>query len=629
MLSISASYQDPSNRATLAIQTPAELSRPDSRTVFECETRHGGLLGNSVRFFDTEAFIHMSRLSIHEDSDRQANQSRRQFLLGLGVATAGMAGCLSSGDSKADPSPTDEPTAGSFDVTSELPYGEWLTAADDGLFFAYASLADLPLQGGSDGRLDESLEDPLVAYPLLMNQIAVGLGQLQLSFAGLTRAIDPESTSDSTVREVTVVNKTVVAEGTFVTDKLDRLLTDPTDETWGIAYEKSDIIDGYDQYEPAKIPESFDDDPPVVALTDEIIVVSPETDRLEQIVAGENGTQSRIYETDATVAQLLAQAGAGDLVVGEIGSSNDGSFDIRDAFDREPQFEPRSSEDVVAALEFGPNGDSLEARFALAADDLKKNRREGIKTAFGTAAVDDSGSITVNGDYITASGTYESAKLGLTSGDESGDEKLSQATARNLVPTDTLAFRYEPPRDQQFGELWVAVREDVDAAAIKLEAASGGATEIQPQERSVTAGDSIAVPVDPNGDSVTVFAVNDEGAVGRLTTQSVPTDELSESAASQAVPADAFSFSYEAPSTGDHGSLTAEITADLDADTLVAQPQEAPGLFTDRIGSLTDGDPIRDGEILETVVEPDGDEVIIYASVGGATGEITRWQGPK
>lgn len=51
--------------------------------------------------------------------------------------------------------------------------------------------------------------------------------------------------------------------------------------------------------------------------------------------------------------------------------------------------------------------------------------------------------------------------------------------------------------------------------------------------------------------------------------------------------------------------------------------------FTDRIGSLTDDEPVGAGATLETNVEPDGDEVIVYATVDGATGEVARWQDPE
>ena len=565
----------------------------------------------------------MSPLSTHDDSNRQTTQTRRRFVFGIGAATAAVAGCASNDDS-----PADDSEAESFDPASDLSYGKWLTTANDGMLFAYADLEAVPSNNASDTSVEEPPEDPLVTYPLVMTQTTIGLSQVALSIAGLTQAIAPGAASDSTVSEITVINRTIVAEGTFATEELDELLTEPTDETYGIVYEQTDTIRGYDQYDPAEVPDSLSDDPPVIAVADETVVVSASPDQLERMLAAADGDRSRIYESREAVSQLLEQAGTGDLVSGKVGTISDDTFDPREAFETDPQFEPRSSEDVVAALEFTEDGDTVESQFALAADDLSENRRETVETAFGKAAVAGSVSVDVNDERITASATYNAENLGLASSDSSGEQELSQAEAAELVSPESLALQYEPPRDQQFGELWVRVTEDTDAAAIRVEADSGGYTELQPQERAISADDNVAVQVDPDGDSVTVFAVNDDGATGELTTQSVPTDELSESAASQAIPDGSLSFSYEPPSAGDFGSLTVEVTADIDAETLVSQPQEAPGTFTDRVGSLTSDKPIGAGTTLETAVEPDGDAVIVYATIDGATGEVARWQGP-
>jgi hypothetical protein len=138
----------------------------------------------------------------------------------------------------------------------------------------------------------------------------------------------------------------------------------------------------------------------------------------------------------------------------------------------------------------------------------------------------------------------------------------------------------------------------------------------------------VPVQVDTDGDEVTVFAVNEGGARGPVTSVQVPTDELTVEEARQAVPPETLSFTYEPPDVGDFGSLGIEVTADTDADALVAQPQEAPGTFTDRVGNLADHETVAAGTTLEVAVDPDSDEVRIFASVDGATGEATRWQGP-
>jgi hypothetical protein len=567
----------------------------------------------------------------NDDGATQASQSRRRFLLGMSALTAALAGCAGDDnqeatDSSDDDTPTDDSSTDTFAPASDLSYSQWLTTDQNGLFFAYANLENLPENAvaNSSGPSEQSVDDPLVLYPLVIGGAAVGVGQLALSFAGLARAVSPTATSDSTVSEVTVTNETIIAEGAFATNQLHERLTEPTDQTFGVAYEQTSTDGGYDRYEPVEVPESVTD-PPAVALADETVIVGPDTSRLDQTIAAGDGDQSRVFETDETATELLEQAGSGDLVVGQFGSTTGEQLFGDFQPDPDPQFRPRSGENVVAAVDFDANRETFDAQFALAAGDLSEDRQETIETSLGTAAVDSSRSVEVTDDRITATGSYDVEQLT----EEPAGQELSQAATAELVSPEALTYQYEPPRGQQFGELWVRVTEDTDAAGIRIEADSGGYTELQPQERPVSAGDSVAVQVDPDGDSVTVFAVNSEGAAGELTTLSVPTDELSETAASQAVPADALSFRYESPDGGNLGSLTVEVVADTDAETLVAQPQEAPGLFTDRVGSLTSDKPVGAGTTLETAVEPEGDEVIVYATVDGATGEVARWQGPE
>jgi len=555
----------------------------------------------------------------NDDSTIQKSQSRRRFLLGMGALTAALAGCTGNDDEEANDSPTD-----TFDPANELAYGEWLTTDEDRLLFAYANLDEIPEGTVASGSSDPSVDDPLILYPLAISGVVIGLGQLQLPYAGLAQAINPDASSDSTVSELTVVNGTVVAEGTFATDQLDERLTEPTDETFGVAHEQTGTIGDYDRYEPVEIPDAVES-APVVAVTDETVVVSQDADPLEQTIAAGNGNQSRIFETDETVTDLLEQAGTGDLVVGQLGVPYE-QLTANGRIEPDPQFEPRTGEDVIASVAFDGEGDSIDSEFALAADDLTEDREETVETSFGTAAVDGSKSVDVSDDRITATGSYDVEQLT----EEPAQEELSQAAAAELVPPEALTFQYEPPRGEAgIGQLWVTITEDTDAAAIRLEADSGGANEFQPQSGPIEAGTSVVAPVDPGGDTVAVSVVNDEGATGELATQSVPTDALSDATASQAIPEDALSFSYESPDAGNVGGLTIEVVKDTDADTLVAQPQEGLRASTARAGSLNSDEPVGAGTTLETNVEPDGDEVIVYATVDGATGEVARWQGPE
>ncbi|MFC7060152.1 hypothetical protein [Halovenus salina] len=425
--------------------------------------------------------------------------------------------------------------------------------------------------------------------------------------------------------EVTVTNRVIIAEGSFATDQLHERLTEATDQTFGVAHEQTGTVRGYDQYEPVEVPDSVND-PPAVAVADETVIVGPDISRLEQTIAAGDGNQPRIFETNENATELLKEAGSGDLVVGQFGSATSEQLFGDFQPNTEPQFRPRSGENMVAAVNFDASGDTFESQFALAAADLGEDRKEEIEMSFGTAALDNSRSVDVSTDRITATGTYDVEQLS----EDTPDQELSQAAAAELVPPDTLKFQYEPPRSESgLGQLWVTVTEETEAAAIRLEADSGGGNEFQPQDGPIRAGANIVAPVDPAGDVVTVFAVNDQGAAGKLVTQSVPTDELSETTASQAVPEDALSFSYESPDAGNVGELTIEVVTDTEADTLVAQPQEGLRAFTARAGSLNSDEPVGAGTTLETGVEPEGDEVLVYATVDGATGEVARWEGPE
>lgn len=222
---------------------------------------------------------------------------------------------------------------------------------------------------------------------------------------------------------------------------------------------------------------------------------------------------------------------------------------------------------------------------------------------------------------------------GTTTPEQDGDtatpgQGLSQSAARELLPLESLALRYEPPLDGQFGEVWAAVVGETDATAVRAESESGNYNQVTPQDGAIDRYLGVPVQVDPDGDSVTVFAVDDNGARGRVTSADVPTGDLTPEQAKQAVPPAELSFTYEPPGAGDFGSLTIEVTADTAAHTLVAQPQEAPGLFTDRVGDFGTESRLEAGTTLDVAVDPSGDEVLISASVDGATGAVTRWQGP-
>lgn len=212
---------------------------------------------------------------------------------------------------------------------------------------------------------------------------------------------------------------------------------------------------------------------------------------------------------------------------------------------------------------------------------------------------------------------------------DDNEDSLSRGEARTLLPLESLAFRYVPPVSNSSGELWVAVVGQTTATAVGAEAKSGGYNKVNPQDGTIDAYLGVPVQVDPNGDQVTVFAFNEDGDRGPVTSVSVPTDTLTAEQAEQAIPPEALSFTYESPDVGDYGTLRIEVTEDTDADTLIARPTEAPDVFIERIGDFSDEAQIEAGATLSVAVDPDGDEVTVWATVDGATGVATRWQGPE
>lgn len=188
------------------------------------------------------------------DSTKQRSQTRRRFLLGVGALTAALAGCTSDDDQENDDGSTsdssdNESSTGdsstdtdSFDPASELAYGQWLTADEDQLLFAYSNIEETP-EGIAEGApSDPSVDDPLLLYPVVISGVVIGLGQFSLPYAGLAQAINPNTPSESTVSELAVINNTVIAQGTFATDQLDERLTEPADETFGVAHEQTGMM---------------------------------------------------------------------------------------------------------------------------------------------------------------------------------------------------------------------------------------------------------------------------------------------------------------------------------------------------------------------------------------------------
>lgn len=465
--------------------------------------------------------------------------------------------------------------------------------------------------------------DPLVKIPFTTGATNIAFASVGLAVANLFAVIDTPDKFDSDPSRLLFVNGTTIVTGKFDRAELGDRLTDDSG-LFTVAYEDSGKRRGYDRYTPTERPDSVEN-PPAVAIDDSTILTARDEEGLTRIIDTVADDRPLAIDESETLTWLVEEIETGDLVVGEIGTPPVEKRPEEGFTQTDQGFEPAAGEDTMAAVDLDPGTEAIEVRFALAADDLDDTTRETVETAFGTAGRERS--VEINENRLTADATYDGTDIGVgVSEGSSGREReqLSESAARELVPEGGLEFWYVPPIDREFGEFWVAVVVETDAAAIRVEANSGTYNEIRPREGSVGPDIEIAAQVDPDGDEVTVFAVDDEDAIGELTTERVPTDELSDRAAEQAVPTDALSFAYEEPDTGELGTLSVEVRRGIVADALVAESPEKP--FTDRIGSLDGRARINSGSRLRLPVDPSG-EVVVFATVDGATGEVARWDG--
>ena len=550
-------------------------------------------------------------------SAREAKtHSRRRFLLGVGATTAALAGCINGDDDSDDPADDDQPHP-------EPDYARWLPD-EEWLYLGYVDLDVEPAQDGVEIAVDEEVEDPLVTFPLTAGSTTIGLFSISLGVANLFELLEDDEAFESEASSLLVVNGTLVIEGTFDTDELHERLEDGF-----TTYEQDGTIHGYDRYKPVEVPEEFEG-APEVAISEDAVLVGEETDRLERIVATGDGERESATETD-TVEWLAGQVGAGDVAFGHIGQVPEAEFDMAElfgenGFEGELLFQPADGEDVLASVAFEQDQETAQARFGLVADELDEETRETVDTEFGTRGEETT--IDIDDDRVSATAVYDVDAITVET-DEPQREDLSEAEATELVPPDALSYRYEPPVGEEMrGEFVVAVNEDTAATGIRVETESDWHNEISRPDGTMEAGTEVPVQVDPDGDTVTVFAVDENDDIGEIATKEVPTDDLSSEAA-QAVPEEALSFEYEPPETGEFGTLSIEVTADTEADVLVAQPQEAPGFFAgDHTGEIGAEVPVDAGTTLQAGVEPAGDVVVVFATVDGATGEVTRWEGP-
>lgn len=496
----------------------------------------------------------------------------------------------------------------------------------------------LPTVSGTNQPASEALDieisavtdtdDPLVAYPLTRGAERLTRSSVSLAVAGLYPIIDTPKQFVSAPRRVLATDRTTVLTGEFDRQELGDQLT--ADALLTAQYERNGEISGFDQYTPVNSPEPVEA-PPVIAVSRNTVVTARTVAQLDRAVAVVTGAQHSIVDKNESAAWLVEQAGDSDLVVGTIGTPPDKAAEPSEesAPTAAAGFQPTTTQNVIAAVDIDSETATTTARFALDADSLEGPTREIIGTRFGAEGRDRSSEFTSTRATVRAS--YDNDRIGITLSEEKdeGRERLSPPAARALVPEGALEFWYVPPLSRAVGTFWVETVADTEATALQVtsELTGSNGSEVRPREPPIGAGIKLAAPVNLDGDTVTILAVNDEDTIGTVTSKRVPTDELTGQEASRAVPRNRLSVRYEPPDTGPMGTLSVETQRRVWADTLVVRPIEDS--WSDRVGSLDDDTQIAPGRRLEIPVDTDGAGAVVFATVDGATGEVARWQGPE
>jgi len=134
-----------------------------------------------------------------------------------------------------------------------------------------------------------------------------------------------------------------------------------------------------------------------------------------------------------------------------------------------------------------------------------------------------------------------------------------------------------------------------------------------------TAGTDRSVDVDAEAGSATTSATYD---AAQLDIVIGGEEQLDPEVLEERVPEGTLEFSYEAPGNDEFGRLRVETRSAIDAEELRLVATEAgaeAGLVPPE-----EGRPIPGGSSVGTLVDPDGDEVVVELVVDGAVGEVTR-----
>jgi len=441
---------------------------------------------------------------------------RRRFLeLGAAATAVALGGCLGSGDG----------------VPS---YAEWIPATDGGVHVGYLdfSIATdtqsgdelLPLilpgnaTGGSGEVLAEvsgldSVDDPLLTWPLEVGGQLVGGAALGIAVSGLGHLIDPEQPTRG-IEELFVADTVAVGRGEIDHEEAAETLRSGSGGPVGdIPFEETGSVGKFTLYEPTD-DEILDG---VTAIGETAVLVADTSEEIRRVVETTQGDRTREIEETEAFEWLFETAGDGHVTGGWIGP-----IDLEDVYFGDPAERPvddllRADDDVLASVAFDADSGEVTADLAVQRP-LDDATAEPFESRFGSQSEDHS--LSIEDERVTASGTYSEDVLDfeftrpadrttteVPDASEPVDPPESVAAA---VPEEGFGFTYLDGE----GRVEVEFPRGLEADEVKL-----AAVEMDHEVSTSSPGQlrSMTVNVDPDGDTVVVTVTVDgtSGVVAR------------------------------------------------------------------------------------------------------------------
>lgn len=444
---------------------------------------------------------------------------RRQFLtLGSAATAVALGGCLGGDGGESEPT-----------------YATWAPAGDGSLWTAYLDVAVareseeaeqlLPVilpsdDGGEDVEAvpsvsgQNSIDDPLLVWPLEVGGQLIGAGALGLAVAGLGAHLDPE-TSPRGFDELLFVSNVGIGTGDLDADRLDETLRDGDPEVpLDVVFEPTGEYGEFALYEPAG-----DDADGIIAVGESAVLIADTVAEIRAVVDVWRGDGDRAVDAVEPYEWLVEAVGSGHVTAGWVGPVDLEEFYFDDPGDRPVADRLARRDDVMASVTFSPDDGTVTADLALGVADGDGSARRRLASEFGSASED----VTVSGDGDRASvtATYAPDVLDVEfrdrgQGDDGPDVPSGDPPpeVREAVPGDALEFSYEPDRTR----VRVEIVEPIDAEHLRIVATEGSG------EFSTSTPNGFQymnVQVDPDGDEVVVVATVD-GAEGTVARWEVP-----------------------------------------------------------------------------------------------------------